>query len=427
MFRSHLVLAWRVLARRKLFTAISMFGIALTMTVLVVASAMLDHIFATHPPESRMGRTLGIYQIELRSENRAYTGFSGYALLDRYMRDIPGVDVTSFFTVAETVESYQGNEKIRSYRKRTDGNYWRILDFQFLEGGPFTATDDAQGNPVAVINASTRERFFGSGATAVGRDVDIEGQRFRVVGVVPDVPIVRLTAFADVWVPLSTARTSGWRETFDGAFIALFLAADHDAFPAIRREVKARLATVQTPDPSAFTEVHGNADTLFEAAARFILGNDSRGTHTSTAPLEPRPTDPQPGQLLLLLSGLALLFMTLPAVNLTNLNLSRILERSGEIGVRKAFGAPRVALVGQFLLENLVLTACGGAVGMVTGRLALAALNWSGLVPYAAFALNWRVVLWGMAAMVVFAVVSGVYPAWRMSRLDPVQALRGRS
>lgn len=119
--------------------------------------------------------------------------------------------------------------------------------------------------------------------------------------------------------------------------------------------------------------------------------------------------------------------MLLPALNLANINLSRILERTSEIGVRKAFGASSRALVGQFLVENVVLTLVGGSIGLVGGAIGLAIVNRSGLIPYADFSLNWRVFLYGLAAALVFGLLSGVYPAWRMSRLDPVQALRGRS
>ena len=80
----------------------------------------------------------------------------------------------------------------------------------------------------------------------------------------------------------------------------------------------------------------------------------------------------------------AALFMLLPAVNLINLNTSRILERASEIGVRKAFGASSRTLVGQFIVENLVLTLVGAAVGFVlAGWLLQAASTRSGLIEYA--------------------------------------------
>ena len=128
-----------------------------------------------------------------------------------------------------------------------------------------------------------------------------------------------------------------------------------------------------------------------------------------------------------ILAALALLFMSLPAINLVNLNLSRILERSGEIGVRKAFGASKRTLVGQFVVESLVLAALGGAVGFLLSALVLRALNAAAVIPYAQLTLNPRVFLWGVVFTAVFGLLSGAYPAWRMSRLHPVEALRGRS
>ena len=127
----------------------------------------------------------------------------------------------------------------------------------------------------------------------------------------------------------------------------------------------------------------------------------------------------------MIIAAIALLFMLLPTLNLINLNVSRILERASEIGVRKAFGASSRALLGQFLVENVVLTAVGGALGLALSAIALEIVNHSGVIPYARFALNLRIFAYAMALTVFFGVWSGVYPAWKMSRLRPVEALRG--
>ena len=122
---------------------------------------------------------------------------------------------------------------------------------------------------------------------------------------------------------------------------------------------------------------------------------------------------------------LTLLFMLLPAVNLMNITLSRIVERSEEIGVRKAFGASSWHLVGQLLVENSVLCLIGGALSLVLAAGSLRAIEVSGMLPYAEFHLNWRLFAVALALALVFALLSGVGPAWRMSRLRPVAALRG--
>jgi putative ABC transport system permease protein len=265
-----------------------------------------------------------------------------------------------------------------------------------------------------VINETTRGRFF-AGRPAVGRTIEVDGQRFRVVGVVRDVPTLRFSSSADIWVPISTSKSRLYKERWMDEFNALLLARDRADFPAIKAELQARLREAEhhIPDPKMFKTLSAGADTLFEAHVRqFSPGN----------------TDViYPGRAKAALLLLMLLFMLLPTLNLVNINLSRILDRASEIGVRKAFGASSRTLVGQFVVENLVLTLIGALAGLVLAAVVLSALNSSGFLPYARLALNYRVFFYGLAMAVFFGILSGVYPAWRMSKLHPVQALRGRS
>jgi putative ABC transport system permease protein len=129
--------------------------------------------------------------------------------------------------------------------------------------------------------------------------------------------------------------------------------------------------------------------------------------------------------MILFLAILVALFVTLPTVNLINVNISRILERASEIGVRKAFGAPTRTLVGQFVVENVVLTLGGAAIGLVLSAVVLRALNQSGFIAHSSFGVNLRVFAYAIVIAVGFGLVSGVYPAWRMARLHPVDALKG--
>ena len=128
-----------------------------------------------------------------------------------------------------------------------------------------------------------------------------------------------------------------------------------------------------------------------------------------------------------LAAGLLLLFMLLPALNLVNINISRIRDRSSEIGVRKAFGATSGALIGQFLVENVFLTLFGGVLGLGLAAGALHLLNDSGLIAYTHFGINGRVFLGGLGAILFFGVLSGVYPAYKMSKLQAVKALKGET
>jgi putative ABC transport system permease protein len=155
-------------------------------------------------------------------------------------------------------------------------------------------------------------------------------------------------------------------------------------------------------------------DTRFEAFSREALG--TRGSHSEEV---------QTGTVRLIFILAALLFITLPTMNLISINLSRIMERASEIGVRKAFGASSRSLIGQFVLENVVLTVIGGAIGFVLAVIALPALSRLELIPYATFDINFRIFGYCMLLAAIFGAISGAYPAWRMSRMHPVNALRG--
>jgi putative ABC transport system permease protein len=417
MFRNYLKIATKVLLRRKFFTFISLFGVSLTLVVLLVATAMLDHVFAAQAPEVLGNRTLGVYLMAMKGPEATRTSFAGYQFLDRFVRPmtkLPAVEAVTCFTLPSTKVSYLNGKKIESSLKRTDGEFWRVMRFQFLEGGPFTADDDRNARFVAVINEATRDKFF-AGEPAVGKTIEVDAQRFKVVGVVPNVPILRIAPYADVWVPIGTSKSDLYKRELVGDFMGLIVARSRADFPEIKAEVLARLdqAKPLIPDPKVYKELAGGADTPFEGAARMLLSS--------------RMEEGKASRLLMILIGLAVAFMLLPTVNLVNINLSRIMDRSSEIGVRKAFGASSWTLVGQFVVENVVLTLVGAAVGLVFAALALSAINASGMIPYAHLALNVRVFLYGLSIALFFGLFSGVYPAWRMSRLHPVKALRGRS
>jgi putative ABC transport system permease protein len=409
MLLHYVKVALKVLRRRKFFTFISLFAIAFTLMVLVVVAAMMDHMLAPNPPEVYLDRALHLSLVEMRGENMTSNGEAGYTLLDRWLRDLPGVERLGITSTPRRVTSFVDGSKIVSMQRRTDADYWRVLQFRFLEGGPFGPEDDRDGSRVAVVSATTRQRFFGT-EPALGRTLEADGQRFRVVGVVEDVSRYRSSARADLWVPIGSLRRESAGQELIGEYVGIFLAGSRADFPALRAEFRSRLERVPIDDPN-FQSLRGQLETRYQEMARQAF---------DVSVLE-SPTR----RLTLLLAGAALLFMLLPAINLVNINVSRILERASEIGVRKAFGASSAHLVGQFLIENVVLCLIGGAAGFVAAAALLEGIDRSGLVPYADFQLNGRLFLYGLGLTLFFGGLSGAYPAWRMSRLHPVQALQG--
>jgi putative ABC transport system permease protein len=412
MFINYLKIGLKVLGRRKFFTFISLFGISLTLVVLMVVTAVLDNAFSPRAPESRFDRSLVIYSIGIYGANGGWTGNPGYGFLDKYVRGLAAAEKMSFFTDTERTVLYHHGRKIETRMRWTDGAYWQVLDFRFLEGGPYTQADDDNANRVAVISEEMRRQLFG-GSSAIGQTFEADGQKFGVVGVVANVPIVRVSGFSDIWVPNMTQKTSVWKTQMMSQYNAVVVARSAADFPKLRRELDERLTHFVFEDPKTQTRLVAGLDTPFEAFSRLMHFDDHMNAIQHAR------------RVRLIFLGIVLLFIALPTMNLVSINLSRIMERSSEIGVRKAFGASSRSLIGQFVLENVVLTVLGGFIGFVLSVVVLSAITRANLLPNAVFDVNFRIFFYGMLVAATFGVISGVYPAWRMSRMQPVNALRG--
>jgi len=410
MFGNYLKMAWKVLGRRKFFTFISLFGIGFTLTALMIVVAIADHQLAPSYPETRLDRMLILERMLMYGDQSSWNTGPGFRLIDQYARDLPGVERVAIFTRPDKATTFKDGQKLVFDTCYADAEYWRIMQFTFFEGAPYSAEDDAGASRVAVISEATRARLFGQDA-ALGRTFELDGNEFRVVGVVRDVPVYRTTAAADVWIPLHNKSTEGFFDRPMGGCRAAFLLAPG----ADRRQVQAafqeRMTRFKFDEPDRFHTIAGIPMTQLEVLSNGLLKLDPGQTATY--------------RLTLIAALVMLVFMALPAINLVNINLSRISERSVEIGVRKSFGAANHDLVLQFVMENVVLCLIGGVIGLIGSLLLLKAATLFPQMPFMTFHLNWRIFLAAFAVATLFGVLSGVWPAWKMSRQHPVIALKG--
>jgi putative ABC transport system permease protein len=412
MLKNYFKIAIAVLKRRKFFTFISLFGISFTLTILIVLTAFIDHLVNAGYPEGKRNRSLYINNVKLEHSEKHYinSGAPSYYFLDTYAKGLKTPEKIAIASLFTATNAYVNNKKLVINLKYTNDTYWEVTDYIFLEGKPFTKQQIDNADKVAVITEATKKQYFGDVTDVVGKYIETDNVPYRVQGVVKNVPMTMLFAYADMYLPYTVSKADYKNKSYMGGYFAILLAHSKSDLPKIKSEFAGVVSKIPVTDKD-FNQLFCYADTYLDSIIRQIFGMGGTSGKTTA---------------LIVVSVFLLFFMMLPTLNLVNINISRIMERSSEIGVRKAFGASSKTLVGQFIVENIILTFIGCVLGILFSAIILALINNSQLLPDAHLAVNMNVLLLSLVTCLVFGLLSGVYPAWRMSKLHVVTALKAQ-
>ena len=415
MLKNYLKITFAVLKRRKFFTFISLFGISFTLLVLVVITSFIDHLISAGYPEVNRDRSLYIEKMVQQDTTQQGMQSSPVSLyfIHNFVQKMTTPEMIGYGTYPNTINAYANQNKIKLMYKHTDANFWNVTNFDFLEGKPYTKQNIDNNDFVIVINDDTRDKYFGKGVSVVGKTMEIDNITYRIIGVVRGCPVTRIYVASDVYLPYNTQKRDQTKQRLGGNYMVFLLAKNKDDFPKIKAEYQSIMQKVPLISEDKWFKPNkaiSTADTYVGSFLSQFLRSDG---------------DAKLHYLYMALIGFALLFMSLPAINLVNVNISRIMERASEIGIRKAFGASSKVLTYQFITENIILTLIGGVIALILSVGVIYFINTSGMINYADLAINWKVFVVAISVSLVFGLLSGVYPAWRMSRLQVVTALRG--
>jgi len=264
MLRNYLKMAWKVLARRKFFTFVSLLGIGFTLMSMLVVVALADHFLAPSYPEGQLDRMLVLDRMGMFGDRSTWQSSPGFKFIDRYARDLPGVERMSIATSTRDAVSFKNGRKEIFYTRFTDAEFWRVMQFAFLEGAAYTHDDDIGANRVAVISEAARRRFFGD-EPGLGKTIELDAREYRVIGVVRDAPFYRAYSAAHVWLPLHANTTNGFFDRLMSGCFAIYL-LESDADPRqVQAAFRERLSRVEFDDPERYHTMAGLPMTSWES------------------------------------------------------------------------------------------------------------------------------------------------------------------
>ncbi len=408
MLKNYFKIAIAVLRRRKFFTFISLFGISFTLTILLVLTAFIDKVVGDNYPDRKRDRSLYIARLEEVGKGNMSSGAPSYYFLDHFARNLKTPAKMAICSGFNGTNTYINNKKIAVNYKYTDAVYWDIMEYDFVEGKAFDKKQVENAEKVAVISEDMKNEYFGDVPSVIGKYIEADNVKYRVTGVVKNIPITSYMTYSDIYLPYTVSKSDYKDKGYRGGYTAILLANSKDDLPKMHDEYDQMVQRIPM-ESKDFNKIYSHADKYI--AAYVDTGNEN-----------------QSGVVLVLtiISVFVFLFMLLPTLNLVNINITRIMERSSEIGVRKAFGASSKTLVYQFIVENIILTLLGGLAGLFLSIVAIYIINSANLIPNLELSVNFTVLFIGLLVCLFFGLLSGVYPAWRMSKLDVVTALKAQ-
>lgn len=354
MFKQYIKQAFLMLKENRLTSTISILGTALSIAMILVVLLQLQIRTVGFRPESNRDRMLFISGIQANERDKGVSNSTSMSdgVVKECLYSLQTPEAVTAMSDDWSIVSLPNRQLFEEFQiKYTDPGFWKVFDFHFIAGKPFTEADFNSGLPRVVITEQLARQLFGS-EEPVGREVIIRYVAHTVTGVVETPTRAADSAYSDLWAPYTcngnyvNTRSCGG---VCGPFQGVILARSSSDFEQIRTEVQQAVGRYNSADREYLLGINYIFSCLEVAfGSNPWNGGVQKGWKdylTETAPL--------------------LLFLLLvPTLNLTGVVQSSIRKRRGEMGLRKAFGATKGRLLTQVLCENLITTLIGGAIGI---------------------------------------------------------------
>jgi len=405
-------LALRTIQTQKLKSAFTLLGVCIGVMFLISVVSIVEGM-GRYMEEDLIGKLISVNTFELRHRPNINIGDVDEATWEEYRRrprleiidvepatrDLP--DDTKWYVYADNQVDVSSSASAKPRRVQVvavDGDYFDVKKLGVTDGRILSEQELARGEKVVVIGPDAADRLF-PGLDPIGREVKIGGVPYRVVG-------------------LAESQGKAFGISFDNFLVTSYRS------PA-RRFLNARSSmidavVIQSPNVQAMTE---NMEIVRSAMRGQRKLRPSQKDNFSLQTADSALEFWNKIKKYLVLAGIALpaIGLVVGSIVIMNIMLVAVAERTREIGIRKALGAKRRDILLQFLIEASTLGTLGSAVGVALG-IGLAQFI-AAVSPLPASVAPWSIVV-GVALGAGVGIISGVYPASRASRLDPILALR---
>lgn len=305
-----------------------------------------------------------------------------------------GISIVGSMVSTVVFQSEKTNPNVRVMG--VDQNYLAISQTTLFAGRNISKYEEENGSDVCVLGFAVAKKIFKKPAKALNEMVSVGAQKLRVVGVAEEKGgSMMMDADNMVLIPLQTARSVYGGNSSYGI-------------------------SVLVKDIAVKKIASEEAEGLFRAIRKVPLGAENNFSVQENNSMVEMVIE-MVGQIGVAAMTIAIVTLLGSIIGLMNIMLVSVVERTREIGISKALGARSSVIRQQFLLESILISLIGGGLGIIFSLFIGLALASSFEV---AFVIPWAWIFLGVTICTIVGVVSGIYPALKASRLDPIIALR---
>ncbi|MCM1450966.1 MAG: FtsX-like permease family protein [Clostridium sp.] len=413
------------MTHQRMMTWVSISGTALAI-FLVMIFFMSDQLATVEvAPETHRSRMMYGGGIDYKSPNMWASGSMAYPLLQRIYGSLSGIEKTGISSSWAGTDNASVKGKLAKsvQSMKTDADFWKLYDFNFISGKPFDESQIGGDEKRVIITRSVARDFF-SKDDAEGEILYLNTVPYIVNGVVEDVNPTLSATFSNIYKPFTQSDIYPRDDKMGGMMIHLLLEPGVSE-QSIKDQVRQRYDRLnqewaKDSIEAIYHEAPHNAEYF---ATGEIFSN-----------ITPDISDQKTSRY-----AIYFVLMLIPAINLSAMMRGRLRHRISEIGVRRAFGAKRRNIVAQLLGENLIVTFIGGLIGLVLSILFMLflsasfmefgddvqanALKFASYTPTISMLFTWKSFAVALGVCFILNLLSAFVPSWKASMVQPAEAI----